>query len=189
MKIQDAKQMYSAQLNALQSKRLSLSKLLKEQEKSGLAGATFDRVEISKELSQVDAQYESLSKVMEGIMTTESAVHNAEVSKQQGDAMAEAAKEMVKMMEVYRRIASGAKVPQQDERKLMEYDLKLYSLAKQAALMAKQNDEEYDSLWEEEEKAEEREDSGEIAANTEISVPSPSSVAAEASAEIPMDME
>lgn len=187
MKIQDAKQMYSTRLDTLRDKRQTLSKLLKDQEKSGLIAEAFDRVEISKELSEVDAQYEAVSKVMEGINATESMIHDVESSKQQNEALAKAAEDMMKIMEVYRRIASGAKVPSKDEKKLMEYDFKLYMAAKQAALIAKQNDEEYDSLWEDEEKDEEREDPGEIAANTEISVPSPSSVAAEASAEMPVE--
>ena len=184
MKIRDAKQMYSAQLDALQSKRQLLSRQLKDAEKAG-SPADFDRVEISKELSRTDAQYDALSKVMEGITATESMVHDAESARQQGQTMAKAAEDMVKIMEVYRRIASGAKVPSKDEKKLMEYDFKLYMAAKQAALMAKRNEEEYDSLWEdEEEPSEEQRDPSEAAGDTEISVPRPDG-AAEASPELP----
>ena len=185
MKIRDAKQVYSAQMSMLRDKRQALSAMLKEPEKGGSPAASFDRVEISRELSRTDAQYDALSQVMESITATETMVHDAEASKQQCETMAEAAKEMSKMMEVYRRIASGAKVPAKDEKKLMDYDFKLYMAAKQAAQFAKQNDEEYDSLWEdEEEQAEEQKDASEIAGDTEISVPSPSSVAASAEAPV-----
>lgn len=182
MKIRDAKQMYSAQLSALRDKRTELSKLLKDPEK-GAAGS-FDRVEISRELSRTDAQYDALSQVIEGITTTETAIHNAEVSRQQNETLAKAAEDMVKIMEVYRRIASGAKVPAGDEKKLMDFDFKLYMAAKQAAQLARQNDEEYDSLWEEEEENEEPKDAGEIAGDTEISLRHPSVVAAEAAPEL-----
>lgn len=187
MKIQDAKQMYAAHRNDLWKQRQALAKVLKEQEQGGSLTAAFDRVEISRELSAIDARYDAVDKALSGIVATESAIRQTEDAKQQSETIAKAAEDMVKIMEVYRRIASGAKVPAKDEKKLMEYDFKLYMAAKQAALIAKQNDEEYDSLWEDEEKDEEREDSGEIAANTEISVPSPSSVAAEASAEMPVE--
>lgn len=178
MKIRDAKQMYAAQMNALRDRRQVLSQRLKDAEKAGSA-ADFDRVEISRELSRTGAQYDALSKVMEGITATESAVHDAESARQQGETMAKAAEDMVKIMEVYRRIASGAKVPSKDEKKLMDYDFKLYMAAKQAALMA-QSKEEYDSLWEDEEEPEEQPDPGEVAGNTEISVPSPADTAASA---------
>ncbi|WP_295761618.1 hypothetical protein [uncultured Oscillibacter sp.] len=183
MKIRDAKQMYSVQLDALRDKRQALSKLLKDQEKGGPQAAAFDRVEISKELSRTDAQYDALSSVMEGITARETAIHDLEASKQQNETLAKAAEDMVKIMEVYRRIASGAKVPAKDEKKLMDYDFKLYMAAKQAALIAKRDDEEYDSLWEDEdEQAGEQADPSEIAGSTEISVPDPSAVAASAEA-------
>lgn len=177
MKIRDAKQMYSAQLDMLRSKRQFLSRQLKDAEKAG-SPADFDRVEISRELSRTGARYDALSRVMEGITAAESAVHDAESARQQGETMAKAAEDMVKIMEVYRRIASGAKVPSKDEKKLMDYDFKLYMAAKQAALMAERNKEEYDSLWEDEEKPEEQPDPSEVAGDAEISVPRPSSAAA-----------
>lgn len=41
-----------------------------------------DRVEISRELSAVDAQYNEAQGVMESIIERETAIHNAEVAKQ-----------------------------------------------------------------------------------------------------------
>ncbi len=186
MKIWDAKQAYSAQLDALWNKKRALSKLLKDQESDGAKMQVFDRVEISRELSEVSAQYGATLSVMEGVLARESAIHNSEAAKQQNKAIAEEAEELSKIMEVFRRISSGAKVPSVDEQKLMEFNYELYMAAKAAAMMAKQNDEEYDSLWEDEE-----DDPGEvqeahaIAENPEISVPAPEVVTAEAVAEMP----
>lgn len=186
MKIRDAKQLYSAQLDTLWEKKQVLSNLLKEQEGGGSELNAFDRVEISRELSEVNAQYEATQGVMDGILTRECAIHNSEVAKQQSEAMAEQADEMLKMMEVFRRISSGAKVPQEDERKLMEYDHQLYMAAKTAAMMAQQNDKEFDSLWDDkEEPTGELQDAHEIAENSEISVPAPEVIAENATAGLP----
>lgn len=180
MKIKEAWHAYSAQLDVLRDQRKTLSKLLKDSE-SGIGMPVYDRVELTRELSGVDAQIEATFNGREKIIETWGAVADGEAAKQQGEAMADVMKDMVKILEVYRRIASGAQVPSKDEQKLMEYDFKLYMIAKQAALMAQRNDEEYDSLWDEEE-----EDNGEqmspaeIADGTEIAVASPEAVAAEA---------
>lgn len=183
MKISEAKQAYSAQMNRLWDQKRALTKLLEEGEAGGPAG-NFDRVEISRELSQVEAQYEATRAGMEKIQARETAIHNSESAKQQSEAAAEAADEFSKIMEIYRRIASGGQVPPRDENKLMEYDAKLYMMAKTAALIAKEKGEKYDSLWEEEEEGQEEKPSpSEIAANTEISVPAPEVVAQAATAE------
>ena len=76
-------------------------------------------------------------------------------SKQQSDAMADQAKEMNKIMLVARRIMHGDKVPAKDEKKLMEFDPKLYMMAKNAAAMLEiQKRKEHKSLWEDEEEKE-----------------------------------
>lgn len=178
MKIRDAKQVYSDQLHVLWDKKQSLTRLLKEPENSGQTISSVDRVELTRELSEVDAQYKAAQSAMEGILTKESLIHNSEVAKQQGEAIANWGKELSKIMEVYRRIASGAKVPPKDEKKLMDFSYKLYMAAK-AAAMSQKSDEEYDSLWEDEEESSgEVPDAHEIAENTEISV-SPPEVTAE----------
>jgi len=185
LKIRDAKQAYSAQLDSLLDKKRALSKLLEDQETGGAGMQAFDRVEISQELSTVTAQYEATQSVMEGILAKEAAVHNSAAAKQQSEALAAQAEEMAKMMEVYRRIASGGKVPAADERKLMEFSHELYMAAKTASMMAQQDDKEYDSLWEDEEQdGGETPDAHELAENTEITVSSPEATAAEAAAEI-----
>ena len=56
-----------------------------------------------------------------------------------------------KLMEVFRRIASGAKVPVADQKKLMDASPGMYQTAKLAAQMA-ENDDEYESLWKNEDR-------------------------------------
>lgn len=179
MKIKEAMQAYNAQLDVLREQRVALSKILDRQE-VGLE-PDVDRVELTKELKQLDAQYEAVFEGREAIHEMSATIFNAEAAKGQAEAAAKYGQEISKIMEVYRRIASGAKVPAEDEKKLMDYSYELYSAAKTAALMAKQNDEEYDSLWEDEEEDNGEEMSpAEIANETEIAVSTPEAVAAEA---------
>lgn len=73
-------------------------------------------------------------------------------AKESAEAEAKAMQEKFKCLEVFRRISSGAKVPRKDEQKLMEFDHKLYELAKQLAAMKQERSKKvYDSLWEDEE--------------------------------------
>jgi len=184
MKIEEARKAYSAQLDILRNQKQTLTKLLKDSENNSGA-QNYDRVEISRELSVVDAQYEATKGVMEDIMARKTAIHNAEVAKQQGEVLAEAADEMAKMMEIYRRIASGGEVPQKDEQRLMEYSKELYMAAKAAAMVKQGEGEKYDSVFEDEEQTEgETKDASEIAGEAEIAVPAPEQVAEAAAAEI-----
>ncbi len=60
--------------------------------------------------------------------------------------------ELAKIMEIVRRIANGDKVPAKDEKKLLEYNSKLYMAAKSAAsLRHNKNPKKYKSLYEDEE--------------------------------------
>ena len=180
MRIRDAKQSYAAHRHEIWEKREALAKILKEP--GGSLPSSFDRVEISKELSLLDAQYEAGFDPYEpkllGITAMETKVFGDECNRHQAETQAKMAEEMGKIMEVFRRVSSGAKVPAKDLQKLMDYDMKLYMAAKQAALLARQNEKEYDSLWEDEEKPREQKTCEEVAAETEISAPRPSAVSA-----------
>lgn len=190
MKILAAKQAYSAQMQTLQTQRRQLRKTLQEQQESGNPGR-FDTVELTRELSLLDAQYEATREGMESIVSRENMIHDAEAARQQGEAAKESYAELAKMMEVYRRIASGARVPAKDEQKLLEFSSELYMTAKNMALLAERSDKEYDSLWEDEKAEEKQASPREVAENSEISVASPESVAADAAASFqsspPMD--
>ena len=111
-------------------------------------------------------------------------VANMVSSEQQGDAMADAAEELGKIMEVAKRIMHGDKVPATDEKKLMEYDWKLYSMAKNAAAMLEMQEKrkEHKSLWEDEEEKTYA-DPMEVADNTEAFADGPAVVDVETTLE------
>ena len=74
---------------------------------------------------------------------------------------------MGKIVMVFRRLANGDIVPRTDEKKLMEYDDKMYQMAKNMQLQAMQMDKKHKkhkSLWEEKETPE---DPMKVADNTE----------------------
>ena len=106
MRIEDAKKAYSAQLNTLREQKHTLKELLKDNENN--TAHHFDRVEISRELSITEAQYEATKEVMDSITATEALIHNAETARQQSEAAAETANEFGKILTIYRRIAAGA---------------------------------------------------------------------------------
>lgn len=181
MKLTEARQIANHQMDMINDRRHHIQKLLKEQKQSG--GANFDRVELSKELDALDKAYEETFQERERINAVGSAVHNAEVSKQQTEAEIKAAKERMKCMEIFRRIAQGDKVPPQDEKKLMEFDSKMYMAAKNMALLHVADEHEvHDSLWGDEEKEKESPDAHEVAENTEVELSLPDVPAAGPSA-------
>ena len=180
MKIAEAKQTYGYQLNTYFAKQRELAA-----EKSKLEEKiknTADRVVVYKnEATILELQYNAVSEkrqeyqdYMDKLSEQWAAVTNMISGEQQADTMAEAAKEQSKIMEVARRIMHGDKVPSKDEKKLMEYDYKLYSMAKNAAAMLKLQKErkEHKSLWEDEE-VKDYADPMEEADNTEAFVDGP----------------
>ena len=115
-------------------------------------------------LNDKESQYEDYMKQLNEQWT---AIQEMESTKQQGEAAKKAGEDLGKLMEVARRIMKGAKVPGSDERKLMEFDSKLYQMAKSIGAMAKvRKRKEYKSLWEDEEKKDQT-DPMEVADNSE----------------------
>ena len=173
MKIGEARKTYSAPLRELWEEKKSLAKqkkALDEKIKATPNGKeAFAKEAVTLDLSYraVSEKYEEYSKTMEQIMAQHTALFNAEVSKQQGEAMEEYSEDMIKIMEVARRIMKGAKVPASDEKKLMEYSMELYMAAKNMAVLNEnKKKEEYDSLWDDEKK-EENPDPDEVANDAE----------------------
>lgn len=174
MRIEDAKKTYSAHLDSLLEKKDRLTGLLKGNENTPGSSPDFDRVEISRELSEIDKEYEAAQKVMDGILKSENMIYSSVSAIQQGEAAAEGAKELGRVLTIYRRIASGVKVPSRDERKLLEFSRELYFAAKAAAILHLDEDKEYDSLWKNEKRFSEPEKSPEeITSDVQIAVPTP----------------
>lgn len=186
MKIADARKAYTLQISQQRSLRKELTgqqeKLQKQMEKDAERGVTLElSEEYQKRAGELQKQIETLSALIEQneekrdeIIEQETGIANAESSKQQADALKKWGEDMAKCLEIARRISNGDKVPPQDEKKLMDYNMEIYMAAKNMAVMNMDKEhKEYDSLWEDEEEQTSSESPTEIAANTEISVEQP----------------
>ena len=120
-------------------------------------------------------KFDENMKVLDKLAEQEAVVWNAEVSRQQADAMEDAAIEEAKIMEVARRISRGGRVPATDEKKLMEYSMELYMAAKNAAMLVEleKKREKYDSLWKDEDEEQVEYDPQGKAENSEVDIPLP----------------
>lgn len=200
MKIGEAQKAYRQQLSLLRGQRSNYvkqqeenrRKMEKAQEKSEQLGVTFELSEEylarEKELQgQIDAlsgQIKKNEKVLADLTDQEVGIANSVVAKQQGEAMKEYGEEMAKCLEIARRISRGDRVPAQDEKKLMEFNMDIYKMAKNmAAINMNQEHEDWDSLWGDEEEKKEYEDPLEVAENAEANVEMPEGMEAAVSTE------
>lgn len=170
MKIGEAKVVYRNQISAYQKQKNILAKqkqALEEKmkydpEAKELFAEEAATLELTIDaLDKKQSEYQDyLSKLNQQWMGQV----NALTAKQQGEAMEEYNQDLMKVMEVARRLMKGAIVPPQDEKKLMEYSMELYQAAKNIGALAKQKEkEEYDSLWDEKEDKSAPEDPMEVA--------------------------
>ena len=176
MKIGEARKIYSAQIHEYQNQKLDLAKRKKALENkmnaipNGRELYAEEAATLELSYHAISDKYEEYRKYMEKIMEAYNGRLNAESAKQQGEAIEKAGEDMVKVLEVARRIAKGASVPPSDEQKLMEFSMELYLAAKNLAMMnAMKEKEEYDSLWDDEEETGEPADPLEVAEDGEIS--------------------
>ncbi len=197
MKIGEAKPIYYANRKELVDQMRSLSKQKEEADKkyklTGESAFSEQAATLEISLDATKQAFEENQKVIVSLMEQWANISNMESSKQQGEAMKEIADDMGKIMTVFRRLAHGDTVPQTDEKKLMEYDDKMYQMAKNMQMLAQQMEKErkkHKSLWEDEEK-EAPDDPTEIADNTEyagelpdIEIPDVSSDTGEAAVEV-----
>lgn len=180
MKIGEARQIYSVQLNKYWDQKQSLAKQKKELEEKNSSTPNgkelFSHEMVTMELSYdaVSEKYEEYHKFMEQVMDIHNGLYNAEVSNQQSKTMSEYTQDVAKIMEVARRIAKGGKVPAADEKKLMEYSMAMYMSAKNMAMMNKMKDkEQYASLWDDEKDTGKNPDPNEVADNEELNIDAP----------------
>ncbi len=183
MKVGEAQKLYRAQRAAIIDRRRKLVKKKEELDKK--IKTTFDSEKrevytneaatLELSIGALNEKFDENQEVLDRLTQQYASVFNAEVSKQQKDAMEDAAVEMGKIMEVARRIGKGARVPADDEKKVMGYSMELYMAAKNLAMLNKMNKkkkEEYDSLWGDEEEKKEYDPEGK-AENAETSVEAP----------------
>lgn len=183
MKVGEAQKAYRAQRATIIDRRRKLVK--KKEELDQKVKTAFDpekrevyaneAATLELNISALNEKFDENQEVLDRLMQQYVSVFNAEVSKQQEDAMKDAALEMGKIMETARRIGKGARVPATDEKKVMDYSMELYLAAKNLALLNKMKEkkkEEYDSLWGDEEEKQEYDPEGK-AENAETSVGMP----------------
>lgn len=173
MKIKDAQQTYRTQIQAYRTQKAAIAKkqeALKKKMESTVGGSELfgdEAAVLQLTYDALDKKQNEYSDYLEKLNEQKYAIEEMENSKQQGEAVKEAGADMAKIMEVARRIMKGARVPASDERKLMEFDDKLYQMAKNIGAMVKlRKRKKYDSLWDDEKKKEQT-DPSEIADNTE----------------------
>ena len=156
MKIQEARQVYGAQISSYSDQLKQLQKQkegLEKRSKLTIDGKVIYEKEaavLELTMDKVTKKKEEYQKYMEILNQQWAGIANMEASRQQADAAEEYYEDIGKIMEVARRIMKGGIVPPQDEKKLMEYSMELYQAAKNIGSMEQQKKrEEYDSLWEE----------------------------------------
>lgn len=157
MKISEAQSIYRTYRQDLINQTKSLVKRKEEmQQKYETTGdSTFSEQAATLQLSieATQERFDQNQEILDSLTEQYVTVWNTEVVRQQSDAGSDMAKEVSKIMTVYRRIANGDHVPGTDEKKLMEYSPELYQAAKNAAMLHQmQEHKKYDSLWKEEEK-------------------------------------
>ena len=175
MKIEEARQVYSAQIKAYREKQNELSKQKKELESKinttpdGKTIYANEAVTLELTTKAVEEKQTEYKEYMEKLMEQWSAITNMVSTEQQNEAMKEHIGDLAKVLEVARRLMKGAIVPAKDEKKLMEFSMEMYQAAKNIGAMAKKKEkEEYDSLWDDKEKnTTEQEDPMEVANNAE----------------------
>lgn len=183
MKVGEAQKLYRAQRATIIDRRRKLVKKKEEIDNKIKTVFDSDKREIyaneaaTLELSigALNEKFDENQEVLDKLTDQYVSVFNAEVSKQQKDAMEDAAMEMSKILETARRIGKGARVPATDEKKVMEYSMDLYLAAKNLAMLNKINQkkkDKYDSLWGDEEDKQEYDPEGK-AENAETSVGMP----------------
>lgn len=183
MKVGEAQKLYRAQRATIIDRRRKLVK--KKEEVDNKFKTTFDlekkeiyaneAATLELSINALNEKFDENQEVLDRLTNQYVSVFNAEVSKQQKDAMEDAAMEMSRIMETARRIGKGARVPASDEKKVMEYSMELYLAAKNLAMLNKMNQkkkEKYDSLWGDEEEKQEYDPEGK-AENAETSVGMP----------------
>lgn len=174
MKIGEAKGIYRGQISAYQEQKKLLAERKQELEEK-MKHSTEENELFAKEAATLELTINALDKKQKEYQDYVSKLEmqrmghaNALIAKQQNEAMEEYNQDLMKVMEVAKRLMKGAVVPPTDEKKLMEYSMELYQAAKNIGSLAKQQEkEEYESLWKEEEEKTTPEDPMEVADNKE----------------------
>ena len=174
MKIAEARRAYATQLSVQRGQRAQLLKQKEklEQEKANRLSVSSETsgngvslelsdeylqrfTELQERIDTLTDQIKKNEKSLDDVIEMEVGIANSEVAKQQGD-------------------ARGDKVPAQDEKKLMDFNMEIYQIAKNMAVMnMNKKHKEWESLWEDEEEKQEYADPMETAADAEMNIAMP----------------
>ena len=120
-------------------------------EKEGYISRNGERYEVSPELAAgIRQAYDAAAAKNQAVQMRNMIAQSAENAKKQTEALKKSGDDMLKAIQIARRIAKGGRVPPEDEQFLMQYSQTMYMSAKMQAMMAKEHDK-YDSLLEDEE--------------------------------------
>lgn len=158
MKIQEARMYYRETLSRLEEKRTRLQKKAAETAENKPLHA--DRIEIG--IKALEQDCEKVRGYLSALEEHRSNLLNMENGQKQAEAEAKKNEEMLKCLEIFRRIAKGDKVPGGDEKKLLEYSHELYMAAKNMAALAERAGKKQKSLFEDEKPEKERDIEAEI---------------------------
>ena len=157
MKLGEAIPNYQAYRNELQDKKTSIYKQFKKTKEKAVR--IIVEVWIHKaavlELSYKEAtdDFDKYENVLNSLREQWCAAANTENDKALADPETGLGATIGKIMTTIARMCAGDKVPYTDEKKVMEYDDKMYARAKQAQMIMasmKKKQKEYDSLWDKE---------------------------------------
>lgn len=121
-------------------------------------------------LEDTEKEFDKNQNVIDGLVEQYTNAINAEVTRQQKDATKEITDDYAKIMTTIARMCKGDIVPASDERKVMNYDKKVYAMAKQmqqVMAMQKKKREKHDSLWDDDDKPQSYDPEG-VADSTEV---------------------
>ena len=138
MKIGEAQQIYADQVNAYRKQKTELTKQLREARTKMDHNFQSEAATLQLTLDALDEKESEYQKYLDQLAERYCAYWNAEVAEQQKEAGKESAAEMGKIMEVARRIMKGSIVPASDEKKLMEFSMDMYQMAKNIGAMVRQ---------------------------------------------------
>lgn len=177
MRISEAQSIYRAYRQDLINQTKTLIKQRDEAQKkfetTGSAQFSEQAATLQLSIEATKEKFDENQKALDSLAEQHTAIWNAEVSKQQADAMQDMGIELSKIMTVARRMSNGDEVPYTDEKKLLEFSNELYQAAKSAQMMHQMEEhEKYDSLWGEEEEPEEYDPQGK-ADNAEVQIALP----------------
>ena len=157
MKLGEAIPKYQAYRNQLQDKKKDIYKQLKnardKAEHTGSDEWTQKAAQLQLSYDKASEDFDKYENALDGLKEQWYAAADAENAKALADPETGLGATIAKIMTTVARMCAGDKVPYSDEKKVMEYDDKMYGKAKQAQMIMaalKEKRKEYDSLWDKE---------------------------------------